>query len=96
MLVTEFGMVTEVKPVQPAKAAPPMLVTEFGMVTEVRPVQPLKAPLPITFTVDGMVTSPPLPTYANSCCFVSSAYTKSPSVTPFIEMAPHGLPVAVP
>ena len=43
MLVTEFGMETEVKPVQPEKAYPPMLVTEFGMETEVKPVQPLKA-----------------------------------------------------
>ena len=40
MLVTEFGMVTEVKPVQPAKAYSPMLVTELPMVTEVKPVQP--------------------------------------------------------
>ena len=40
MLVTEFGMMTEVKPVQPEKALLPMLVTEFGMVTEVKPIQP--------------------------------------------------------
>ncbi len=30
---------TEVRPVQPEKASPPMLVTEFGIVTEVRPLQ---------------------------------------------------------
>ena len=89
-------MVTEVNPVQPEKALPPILVTEFGMVTMVKPVQLKKAELPIVFTVDGMVTSPPFPKYVNRCCFVSSAYIKSPSVTPFIEMAPHGLPVAVP
>ena len=39
MLVTELGMVTEVKPVQYWKALLPMLVTELGMVTEVKPVQ---------------------------------------------------------
>ena len=40
MEVTEFGMVTEVRLVQPLKAELPMDVTELGMVTEVRPVQP--------------------------------------------------------
>ena len=40
MLVTEFGMVTEDRPVQFLKAAPQMLVTEFGIVTDVKPVQP--------------------------------------------------------
>ena len=43
MLVTEFGMVTEVRPLQLRKAYSPMLVTELPMVTEVRPLQPLKA-----------------------------------------------------
>ena len=43
MLVKEFGMVTEVKPVQPENASSPMLVKEFGMVTEVKPVQPSNA-----------------------------------------------------
>ena len=36
--VTELGMVTEVRPVQPLK--PLRNVTELGMVTEVKPVQP--------------------------------------------------------
>ena len=40
MLVTEFGIVTEVKPVHPLKASRPMLVTEFGIVTDVKPVHP--------------------------------------------------------
>ena len=40
MEVTEFGMVTDVSPLQPEKAAPPMEVTEFGMVMEVSPLQP--------------------------------------------------------
>ena len=43
MVVTELGMVTEVRPEQLLKAELPMLVTELGMVTEVRPEQPLKA-----------------------------------------------------
>ena len=40
MLVTQSGMVIEVREVQPQKAESPMLVTLSGMVTEVREVQP--------------------------------------------------------
>jgi hypothetical protein len=40
-------MVTEVKPVQYAKAAYPIEVTELPMVTEVKPVQTEKASPPI-------------------------------------------------
>jgi metal-sulfur cluster biosynthetic enzyme len=36
MLITELGMVTEVRLMQPEKAQLPILVTELGMVTEVR------------------------------------------------------------
>ena len=43
ILVTELGMVTEVRPLQLEKAEYPMLVTELPMVTEVRPLQPEKA-----------------------------------------------------
>ena len=43
MEVTELGMVTEVRPLQPEKAMSPMEVTELGMVTEVSPLQPRKA-----------------------------------------------------
>ena len=43
MVVTESGMETEVRPVQPEKAELPMVVTELPMETEVRLVQPLKA-----------------------------------------------------
>ena len=43
MLVTEFGMVMEVKLEQRMKASSSILVTEFGMVMEVKPEQPLKA-----------------------------------------------------
>ena len=39
MLVTLSGMVTEVKLLQPQKAAPPMLVTLLGMVTDVKLLQ---------------------------------------------------------
>ena len=40
MLVTELGIVIEVKPVQPEKQNGPKLVTELGIVIEVKPVQP--------------------------------------------------------
>ena len=50
MLVTEFGMVTVVMPVQPEKVDWSMLVTEFGMVTEVKPVHPTKAYTPMLVT----------------------------------------------
>ena len=40
MDVTEFGMVTEVRPLHPAKAMIPMDVTELGIMTEVRPLHP--------------------------------------------------------
>ena len=36
MLVTELGMVTEVKLLHSEKAKLPMLVTELGMATEIR------------------------------------------------------------
>jgi hypothetical protein len=52
MLVTLFGMVIEVRPLQPLKAEVPILVTLFGMVIEVRPLQPLKAEVPILITGD--------------------------------------------
>ena len=39
MDVTEFGIVTDVKPEQLEKALAPMDVTEFGIVTDVNPVQ---------------------------------------------------------
>ena len=31
MLVTELGIVTDVRPLQPENAEPPMLVTELGI-----------------------------------------------------------------
>ena len=40
-------MVTEVKPLQPEKADPPMEVTELGIVTEVNPLHLEKASPPM-------------------------------------------------
>ena len=36
MLVTEFGILMEVKELQPEKAPPPMLVTELGISIELK------------------------------------------------------------
>jgi len=57
MLVTEFGMATDVREVQPQKALSAMLVTEFGMATDVREVQSLKAFSAMPVTVFGIRTS---------------------------------------
>ena len=54
MLVTELGIVTEVRP-QYMKACVPMLVTELGMVTKVRPLQPEKAYSPMLVTELGII-----------------------------------------
>ena len=43
MLVTESGIVTDVRPPHSLNAQNPMLVTEFGIVTDVRPLQPENA-----------------------------------------------------
>jgi hypothetical protein len=43
MLVTEDGMLTEARDVQPWKAACSMLVTDDGMLTVAKDVQPSKA-----------------------------------------------------
>ena len=43
MLVTLFGIVMEVKLLQPENAAPPMLVTLSGIVMEVKLLQPENA-----------------------------------------------------
>ena len=47
MEVTEFGMATLARLVQPRKALLPMEVTEFGIVTFARLVQPRKAEWPM-------------------------------------------------
>ena len=51
---TEFGIFTEVRLVQFAKAPSLISVTEFGIVIEVREL-PAKAPSPIVVTELGMV-----------------------------------------
>ena len=43
ILVTEFGIFTDVKEEQPRKAIAAILVTEFGISTDVKEEQPLKA-----------------------------------------------------
>ena len=55
ILVTLFGMVTEVRLEQPLNASSPILVTLFGMVIEVRLAQLLNALIPILVTLFGMV-----------------------------------------
>ena len=39
MLVTEFGMATEARLIQPTKIEPSRFVTELGIMTEVSPLQ---------------------------------------------------------
>ena len=43
MVVTDDGIVTDAREVQPAKAPEPMVVTDDGIVTDVRELQPQKA-----------------------------------------------------
>ena len=56
MLVTLPGIVTLVRPLQPANADLPMLVTPFGIVTLVSPRQPENAQSPMIVTLSGIVT----------------------------------------
>ena len=43
MAVTELGIVTDVRPLQPLNAPAPIEVTDSGMVIDVRPLQFLNA-----------------------------------------------------
>ena len=68
MLVTLFGIVTLVRPVQPENARSPMGVTRLGRVTLVRPVQPENAWSPMRVTgrpsmVLGIVAAPAVQAY---------------------------------
>lgn len=54
MLVTEFGMIIDVK-LQPEKAELPILVTEFGMVIEVNPLHLKKTKLSMFVTDSPIV-----------------------------------------
>ena len=67
ILVTELGIVTEVRPRHQKKALSPILVTELGIVIDVKPMQSAKALSPIlvteystSFTLieEGIVMSP--------------------------------------
>ena len=55
MSVTLFGMVIEVRLLQPVKAKLPILVTLLGIVIEVRLLQPEKAVNPMLVTLCGMI-----------------------------------------
>ena len=81
MLVTELGMVTEVRP-DSEKAFSPMLLTELGMVTELNAEQPLKESFPIFLTELPMVTEFNLeqPAKVESSMLV----TESPIIRTFI------------
>jgi len=56
ILVTEFGMVTDVRLVHPSNASSPILVTEFGMTAETRLMDPLNSQPLISVIESGMVT----------------------------------------
>lgn len=81
---------------QPKKTPSPIDVTLQGIVTDVKPEQPQKERSPMEVTVDGIETLPPEPIYASKFVLLLSEKIKSPSVTPFIDNAPQGAPVAVP
>ena len=63
MLVTESGMVTDCKDVQPKNAPRPMLVTESGMVTDCKDLQPKNAQWPMLVTESGMIKFSPFDKY---------------------------------
>ena len=65
MLVTLFGMLTDVKPLHSEKALRSILFTDSGMTILVSPVQPSNAPSLITVTDSGMtiLVSPVQPLY---------------------------------
>ena len=65
MLVTELGMITDVK-LQLMNALLPMLITEFGIITEVNLIQPENAELPISVTEFGMATEVKLTQSSNA------------------------------
>ena len=52
--VTEFGIVIDVKRIQPQKVPLSIDLTELGIVKEVKLAQPLKAEEPIVFTELGI------------------------------------------
>ena len=68
-MVTELGMVTEVRPVQPEKADEPISVTELGIVMDVSHLQPSKAhglidTVPFLMLIAVLLAISPLNLYA--------------------------------
>ena len=53
---TEFPRVSEVRPLQPAKASLPIVMTLLGIIIEVRPVQTQNEQLLIEVTEMGIIT----------------------------------------
>ena len=78
ILVTEFGIVIDVKLTQPLKAKPPILVTEFGIVIDVKLMQSSKAEFPTLVTL-----------YSVSFSFMDDGIVMSPlySLSPFVTSA---------
>ena len=67
MLVTLFGRVILLNPVQPENAELPMVVKPLGITTFVSPVQPENAELPMLLTSGGNVNVPDSPVqFANA------------------------------
>ena len=78
ILVTELGIVTEVRLLQPEKAPYPILVTELGIVTDVKLLQLEKAYFLMLVTE-----------YAASFTFIEDGILMSPSylLSPFVTSA---------
>ena len=55
IVVTELGIVADVRLVQPSKAPHSIFVTELGIVISVKPVQPEKASSQIPVTESGII-----------------------------------------
>ena len=82
MLVTELGILMEVKALQSEKAQFPMLVTELGILMEVKALQPSKARPPM------LVTSHPATRFlisAEVALLSSSPFTVAVLVEVFIS-----------
>ena len=93
MLVTLFGISTEVRPVQLEKAEEPMLVTLFGIVTEVRLVQPENAPSPMLVTLLGITVflQPTISVFVAVSMIALQPFRESYSILPertVIEVSP--------
>jgi len=90
MLVTLFGIVTLVRPLQPLNAEDPMLVTLFGIVTLVSPLQPENAEESMLVTLSGIVTlvSPLRPVNAKTPMLVTPFGIATSPLTPCNKVLP--------